>query len=132
MTPTARTLVFLRRLGFLPTVVESWVPHAELRRDLWGFADVLAIHPRDRLFLLVQTTSAANVSSRLTKARSKPELAMWLKAGGLFEVHGWSQRDGKWHVRRVGVKPDDLEPMPLNPSRPRRHRKGERQRDLFT
>jgi hypothetical protein len=91
-SPTGRTLIYLRRAGFLVAVVESWIPHAHLRRDLFGFADVLAVHPRDRLFLLVQTTSIAHLAGRLKKAKRRPELAAWLRAGGLFEVHGWAQR----------------------------------------
>ena len=72
LTPTARTLVYLRRQGYLTAVVESWIPHANLRRDLWGFGDVLAVHPRDRLFLLVQVTTTAHVAHRLAKAKSRP------------------------------------------------------------
>jgi hypothetical protein len=78
MTPTARTLAFLRRAGYLAAVVESWLPHTFRRRDLFGFADV-------------------------------PELAEWLKAGGAFEVHGWAKRKNRWTVRRVPVRPEDLE-----------------------
>jgi hypothetical protein len=107
-SPTSRTLTRLRRLGYVVAVVESWVPHASIRRDLWGFADVLGVHPAECVFLLVQVTTAANMASRLTKARSKPELALWLKAGGRFEVHGWCKRGPKWEVRIVEVRAGDL------------------------
>jgi hypothetical protein len=60
----------------------------QLRQDLFGFADVLAFHPRDRLCLLVQVTTADHVTHRLAKAEGCPQLAAWLKAGGRFEVHG--------------------------------------------
>ena len=75
MSPTARSLSWLRREGFIVAVVEKWNPFAGIRQDVWGIADVLACHPRDRLILLVQTTSASNVSHRLQKARARPELA---------------------------------------------------------
>ena len=77
MTPPARSLVYVRRLGFLAAVVEGWRPHANLRQDLFGFADALAIHPRGGLFLLVQATTAAHVAHRLAKAKGRPELATW-------------------------------------------------------
>jgi hypothetical protein len=128
MSPTARTLAFLRRSGFLADVVERWVPHAEIRRDLFGFADILAFHPRDKVFLLAQTTTAPNMASRLIKAKRRPELVQWLRAGGRFEVHGWYQSDNRWQLRRVEVVGDDLADVVV--SAPRR-KKGERQRELF-
>jgi hypothetical protein len=131
LTPTARTLTYLRRAGFLAAVVESWIPHANLRRDLFGFADVLAAHPRDRLFLLVQATTAGHVAHRLDKAKSRPELALWLRAGGRFEVHGWAHHGGRWLLRRVEVQGEDLADVVLAAPRPRRARRGQRQRELF-
>jgi hypothetical protein len=42
MTPPVRTLRHLRRAGYTAAVVETWIPHVNRRRDLFGFADVLA------------------------------------------------------------------------------------------
>jgi hypothetical protein len=131
MTPTGRTLSYLRRAGYLAAVVEKWIPHINKRRDLFGFADVLAVHPRDRLFLLVQATTADHVAHRLAKAKRRPELAIWLRAGGKFEVHGWVKRDGRWERRQIEVRGEDLADVVLAAPRRRRLGKGERQRDLF-
>ncbi len=128
-SPTGRTLGRLRQLGFLAAVVESWVPFANRRRDLFGFADVLAVHPRDRLFLLVQATTAGHVAHRLHKARARPELAAWLRAGGLFEVWGWRPAGRKWAVRRVAVRAEDLRAVPVQA--PARRGRAARQRGLF-
>ena len=130
MTPAARTLTYLRRLGFVVDVCERWLPRVNRRRDLFGFADVLAVHARDRLFLLVQSTTAGHVAHRLQKAKGRPELLAWLKAGGGFEVHGWDKREGRWTCRRVAVRADDLATVALTRPR-RRKRKGERQPLLF-
>jgi hypothetical protein len=128
MSPTARSLTHLRRLGYLAGAVERWIPGANVRRDLFGFADVLAVHPRDRLFLLVQATTADHSAGRLTKARARPELLTWLKAGGRFEVHGWTRRAGRWRVKVVAVVTEDLAGMiPAEPPRRCRPRRGERQ-----
>ena len=69
MTPSGRSLMLLRRQGYLAETVERWIPRVNRRRDLFGFADLLAVHPRDRLFLLVQATSLGNVAARLKKAK---------------------------------------------------------------
>jgi hypothetical protein len=131
LSPTARTLALLRRQGFqLAAAVERWIPGANVRKDLFGVADVLAVHPRDRLFLLVQATSADHVAHRLRKVRARPDLALWLKAGGRFEVWGWFKRAGRWKAKRVEVRAQDLADVVLSTPGPR-PRKGERQRELF-
>ena len=86
MTPTARSLTLLRSTGHIAGVVERWLPQVNRRSDLFGFADLLAVHRVVSGVLLVQATSLSNVSARLTKAKGKPELAVWLRAGQRFEV----------------------------------------------
>jgi hypothetical protein len=110
MTPAARSLQLLRQEGYLAEVVERWLPHAWRRVDLFGFADLLAVHARDRRFLLVQTTSDSNLSKRVAKVHSCPGAALWLQAGGRIECHGWRKRGGKWAARRVAVSAEDLAP----------------------
>jgi hypothetical protein len=129
-SPTARTLGLLRASGYVAEAVERWIPRANVRRDLFGVADVLAIHPHRRpAFLLVQATSRGNVSARVRKAQGRVELAAWLRAGGAFEVWGWFRTGKRWDVRRVAVQSKDLEAIPLTRI-PRRARKP-RQGDLF-
>ena len=107
MSPTARSLGLLRREGYLAEVVEHWVPYGNVRRDLFGFGDILAVHRSGRV-LIVQATTRPNVSARLKKARSRTELACWLSAGCAFEVHGWFKNsNGRWECKRVDVKVTD-------------------------
>src|SRR5262249_17726219 len=128
MSPTARSLLHLRRLGFLAAPVEVYLHQIRRRRDLFGIGDVLAVHPRDKLVLLVQCTSRAHVSDRLTRIRQRPELAELLTAGLAVGVWGWDLGGGKWDVHRVAVEADTLATVPLTPPRRRR---APRQGDLF-
>jgi hypothetical protein len=100
--------MLLRKSGYQCAMVERWIPRVNLRSDLWHFADVIAAHPIRREILLVQVTTLPNVGARLKKAKGRPELAGWLRAGGLFQVHGWAQRAGKWQVKVVAVQAEDL------------------------
>jgi hypothetical protein len=81
MTPTARTLAHLRRLGYLAASVERWIAQAGKKIDLFGIGDVLAVHPRERSVLLVQCTSDDDVSDRLMRVKARPELPHLLAAG---------------------------------------------------
>src|SRR5262249_12213986 len=110
-TPTCLTLDALRRSRFVTETVEKWLPRVNRRRDLFGCIDIIAVDRREPGILAVQATSLAHVTDRLAKAKSKPALAAWLKAGGRFEVWGWARRDGRWEVKIVAVRAGDLEPM---------------------
>jgi hypothetical protein len=111
MSPTTSSLKLLRKSGWIATVVEQFIAKANIRRDCFGFADILAAHPRERRMMLVQTTSLANVSTRVKKIQGKPEAAAWLSSGGIIEVHGWTLRAGLWRVKRVEIRAADTAPI---------------------
>lgn len=111
MTPTARTLRELRRLGYRCQVVEQTVPHTFIKRDLFGFVDIIAVGSSacGRKTLAVQATSGSNVGARLEKIRTECQAALkdCLWAGWRVEVWGWRRlkvkRGGKavrWEVDR--------------------------------
>ena len=111
-SPTARTLARLRELGYRADVVERRLPGCFITRDLFGIADLFAVHPGERTVLLVQATTAAHVTDRLRRVRGQPDLPALLAAGVRVEVWGWAKRGGRWHVRRVAVRPGARRPSP--------------------
>lgn len=82
--------------------VETWNPFARRRNDLFECWDILAI--RDGETIAIQTTSRANVSSRIrkiTEAESTPHLR---KAGWKLVIWGWDKDpDGRWRIKEVDV-----------------------------
>lgn len=89
-SPTQRALAILRGHGYLAAVVEHWNPHAQIRQDLFGFVDVLAVGPGETI--AVQATSAGEVSKRLAKLLEDegvhPKVWDCLRAGWRVEVWG--------------------------------------------
>jgi hypothetical protein len=129
-SPTARTLTRLRRLGFTADVVERFIAPANIKRDVFGIGDVLAVHPRDKVFLLVQATTAGHVAHRAAKVKARPELRDWLATGGKFQVWGWRKISKRWRVRVVELCGQDCRPVTVEAPRrrlPQRHSQG----DLF-
>lgn len=99
MSPTKLTLRHLRDEGWpLVEVVERWNPHARIRQDLFGFIDVIAVRPNETI--AVQTTSLANVSSRVTKIADHPNIGAVREAGWRIVVHGWAKKSGRWVLAR--------------------------------
>jgi hypothetical protein len=112
-SPTKRALAHLRKLGFTAAVVERRLPNCFTTLDLFGIGDILAVHPEERVILLVQTTSASNFATRLRRVRDQPALPVLLTAGVQVEIWGWGKRNGRWHVRRVAIRPGDLEAVTI-------------------
>ena len=99
-SPTQRTLAELRKRGYTAEVTERWVPGANIRRDLFGFGDVLGL--REAEVLMVQATSGDNVSKRVTKIAEHPNVDAVRKAGIRIAVWGWRRNAaGRWTLREV-------------------------------
>jgi len=116
MTPTARTLKLLRDEGWTAQVVEHYNTFSHQRKDLFGFIDVLGIHPEHGT-LAIQATTTDNQAARLAKILAEPRARLWLLAGRghhAIEVWGWAKyklkRGGKavrWRCTRREVTPDE-------------------------
>lgn len=108
--PTQRSLNLLRSQGYTVYVVESYNAFAKVRRDLFGFIDICAIHPDKKGVLGVQTTSGSNLAARITKAEALDAYKLWINTGNAVEFHGWRKlKTGKvqrtWQplIRRVDL-----------------------------
>lgn len=106
MTPTSRTLAWLREQGCTAEVVERHNSFSGRKHDLFGFVDIVALD--GRMTIGVQATSAANVGARVAKIRESDKLTAVLSAGWSVWVVGWRKykvpQDGKyWRpvVRRI-------------------------------
>jgi aspartate/glutamate racemase len=98
LSPTHLTLRHLRNNGWTAQVVEHWVPGADVRRDLFGFIDVLALRGAETL--AVQTTTASNVASRVKKIALCQHIGAVREAGWAIRVHGWKKVKGRWTLAR--------------------------------
>lgn len=105
ISPTSRSLKLLRDSGYFAQVVERWNPHAFIRQDLFGWIDIVAVHPGVHGVLGVQTTSGSNLSARMQKAHGNAALVAWLTCGGTLQAHGWRKLKNRWQVdcRPIGM-----------------------------
>lgn len=94
-SPTARSLEYLRRQGYIAGVVERFIQAIHQRIDLFGCIDIVVVRPPIKGVLGVQATTADNEAARASKAASLPALRTWLEAGNVFEVHGWALKGAR-------------------------------------
>ena len=88
-SPTQRSLKLLRALDYTVDIAEYWNPFAKRRKDLFGFIDLVALHPMRLGLLAIQTTSGSNVSARVKKIAENKASLLWLRCGNRIHVHGW-------------------------------------------
>ena len=110
MTPTARSLAVLREMGYTAEVVEHWNSYSKTRKDLFGWIDILAMHP-DHGFLGIQACTRGDAAKRLRKALSCPQSRLWLQAGGRGEVWSWAKQGPAgsrkvWTLKREPLEVD--------------------------
>ena len=98
LTPTQRTLAYLREEGYLCAVVEHWNSWARIRQDLFGFIDILAIKKDETL--AVQCTSTG-VAARVKKIQESEYLSRVREAGWKILIVGWSKNSKGRYVMRL-------------------------------
>lgn len=107
MTPTQRSLAWLRKRGWIVGIVEKWNHVVHIRQDLWHFADLISSKLGEQA-TLIQVCSAAggDVAARRRKIQENKYAQLWLQAGHAVEIHGWAKRGArgetkKWTLRRL-------------------------------
>ena len=118
MSPTQRSLQYCRSRGWHVCVVEKWNAFARIRVDAFGYGDLLAVDPRGRGAILVQTTSGSNLSARRHKATDAPAtnadrarkaaLIAWTTAGNQLLLHGWRKLVSGWAVKEEEIGLNEL------------------------
>lgn len=116
MTPTARTLNHVRKLGLgLAEVVERWNPHSRTRKDYLGFIDILLVS--DTEITGIQATSGSNHSARIAKSMGHHNIKPWLSGPGRsFLVVSWSKNSkGRWKPRatKLVLSDNGIETVPV-------------------
>jgi hypothetical protein len=92
----------MRERGFYAEVTEHWNQWARKRKDLFGFIDILCLGA-DGSIVGVQSTSASNISARVSKIADSPLVGRVRSAGIRIVVQGWRKVKGRWQVREVDI-----------------------------
>ena len=98
MSPTQRSLAYLRDQGMIPWICEYWNAFSRKRVDLYGCIDLLAIGNGETW--AVQTTSTG-VSARIKKIRENEAFPIMLGSGWRVFVHGWRKNSKGRYVQRI-------------------------------
>jgi hypothetical protein len=106
-SPTSRTLAKLKELGFTAAITERWNSFARIRQDLFGFVDLVAVHPNAGIYF-IQACAGASHAARRAKVLAEPRAATVVAAGGRVEVISWAKQGGRGEVKRWQWRREDL------------------------
>jgi hypothetical protein len=113
LSPTQRSMAFLRERGWEVDIWEHWVTLRDrlgnatnkgVRKDGFGFVDIVGVHfdyPGTTYF---QVTSLSNISARRNKIYASTRAEKILLTNNRIVIHGWGQRSGRWGVVEEEVK----------------------------
>lgn len=77
----------IRAEGYLCEIVEKTIPRCFIKKDLFGFIDLLCIKGGE--VLAVQTTTGSHSSSRVKKILEHQNYPLVKALGWRIVVHGW-------------------------------------------
>jgi len=87
VSATQKSLKLLRQENWVCEVVEKTIPKCFIKKDLFGFIDILAI--KEGQVLGVQTTTGSNSADRVKKIQAHENYSIVKKAEIKIIVHGW-------------------------------------------
>lgn len=91
---------WMRAKGWHISLVEQTIPHTFIKRDLFGFVDMIAVGHGQIIGLQVTSNSGGHVSDRIKKAKEQDAFEEFVKACPLYFV-GVNIRDDKTIRYRV-------------------------------
>lgn len=98
VTPSQRSVKYLRDNGYMVANVESYNAFTRRRHDLYGCIDLLAIGNGETL--AVQVTSKGNMKARIDKVSESDALPEMLRSGWRVLVHGWwKNKSGRYEMK---------------------------------
>ena len=108
---------WLEGLGWTVDDVERYLRHTNTTKDLFGFADLLAIDPTESgATLALQVTDNTNAARRVKKILAEPRARQCLECDWLVEVWGVRKqpaRDGSLAVvRRIVLSAGEVAAEP--------------------
>ena len=102
-SPSAMSKSYMEDCGYHVETVERWIPGANIRKDLFGFGDLLCVPIKHALTLhkpaIIQCTSASNFSARVKKVNDSELIGIVLEHFDVW-VHGWKS-DGSLRSEKI-------------------------------
>ena len=114
-SPEAETIKALQAVGMVAEKTTWMIPYKFIKKDLFGFSDVIAFDPKEGGTLLIQATTLHNLSARCDKVRASDKARQWLGSPHReIQVWGWREDDcGDLFASTIRIVVDGIEGQAL-------------------
>lgn len=89
--------------GWYAEKTEHWNAFAKVRKDLFGFIDILCLDPINKKIIGIQATSYSNMSAREEKILNSPIYQLVKDCGIEIQVWGWKKKEIKGTKRKEWI-----------------------------
>ena len=94
LSPTQRTLAYLKEQGIICGICERWIPNPRMpgggiRSDLFGFIDIIAISKADGVVGIQSCGQDFSGHKKKILEERREEVIEWLEAGAKLQLIGW-------------------------------------------
>lgn len=115
MTPTARSLAWLKSEGWTYANVERRIPGKFVTMDCFGFLDYIALKPGEKGILGLQFTSDSNHAAHYHKIVLERRATLWLACDNRIWLMSWSKKGARgkrklWEPRIQEITLQDFRP----------------------
>jgi hypothetical protein len=120
LSPTQRTLAYLKDQGLVCGICERWIPNPKMpgggiRKDLFGFIDIITISKANGVVGIQSCGQDFSRHFRKITEEKAEEVRAWLEAGAKLQLIGWRKlklnRGGiamRWTPRIQEITLEDL------------------------
>jgi len=84
-----RSRKHLKDRGYVVGKVGYYNARIKRNKDLYGFLDLVGLHPCEKGVLGIQTTTSGHLAERVKKAENLEAYWDWLGSSNDVEFHGW-------------------------------------------
>ena len=102
----SRTLKVMRDEGYTCDVVERFIHQIRIRKDAFGFIDMIALKPNE--IIAVQVCSYSSHGTHRKKLLALENTKLWLQAGGKIQIRSWRKIKNKWQERIQEINYDNI------------------------
>lgn len=120
---SARSMEIFRERGWFVEKVEQVVHGTFIKRDCFGFLDLICVRAGDKGVTGVQVCASDRKADHVAKAQRLEAIWTWLRCGNRIAIHSWRKRSSRhavtkkwgqkrWAVVEMFLSLEDLQPEP--------------------
>lgn len=104
ISPVQRSLAYMRAKGYACAMSSWWNSHANIRQDLFGIIDFVAIGRGETIGVQPTSDNGGNFSNHVKKVKASPYYQQLKESGWLLVVHAWGNKGARGKPKMISLR----------------------------